>query len=146
MRPVGSIEIYDTTLRDGAQAEDVWFSVEDKVRVAQKLDELGVHFIEGGWPGANPKDVDFFRIAKTIPFKNAKLVAFGSTRRASNSRGVGVGASEQFIDFVFGLELWRALLFVNHWISLRNPARRGVPPSAPRVSASPLASSSEPSS
>ena len=85
MRPVGSIEIYDTTLRDGAQAEDVWFSVEDKVRVAQRLDELGVHFIEGGWPGANPKDVDFFRIAKTIPFKNAKLVAFGSTRRASNS-------------------------------------------------------------
>ena len=80
-----SIEIYDTTLRDGAQAEDVWFSVEDKVRVAQKLDELGVHFIEGGWPGANPKDVDFFRIAKTIPFKHAKLVAFGSTRRASNA-------------------------------------------------------------
>src|SRR2546427_9753319 len=84
-RPVGAVEIYDTTLRDGAQAEDVWFSVEDKVRVAQKLDELGVHFIEGGWPGANPKDVDFFRIAKTIPFKNAKLVAFGSTRRATNS-------------------------------------------------------------
>jgi 2-isopropylmalate synthase len=82
---VRSIEIYDTTLRDGAQAEDVWFSVEDKVRVAQKLDELGVHFIEGGWPGANPKDVDFFRIAKTIPFKHAKLVAFGSTRRASNA-------------------------------------------------------------
>jgi len=82
---VSSLEIYDTTLRDGAQAEDVWFSVEDKVRVAQKLDELGVHFIEGGWPGANPKDVDFFRIAKTIPFKHAKLVAFGSTRRASNA-------------------------------------------------------------
>ena len=82
---MSSLEIYDTTLRDGAQAEDVWFSVEDKVRVAQKLDELGVHFIEGGWPGANPKDVDFFRIAKTIPFKHAKLVAFGSTRRASNA-------------------------------------------------------------
>jgi 2-isopropylmalate synthase len=80
-----SIEIYDTTLRDGAQAEDVWFSVDDKVRVAQKLDDLGVHFIEGGWPGANPKDVDFFRMAKTIPFKHAQLVAFGSTRRASNS-------------------------------------------------------------
>jgi 2-isopropylmalate synthase len=82
---VSRIEIYDTTLRDGAQAEDVWFSVEDKVRVAQKLDELGVHFIEGGWPGANPKDVDFFRIAKTIPFKHAKLVSFGSTRRAGNT-------------------------------------------------------------
>ncbi|MYA29378.1 MAG: citramalate synthase, partial [Nitrospira sp. SB0666_bin_27] len=49
------LEIYDTTLRDGAQAEDVSFSVEDKVRIAQKLDELGVHFIEGGWPGANPR-------------------------------------------------------------------------------------------
>src|SRR5438094_9989358 len=83
-RPMGAVEIYDTTLRDGAQAEDVWFSVEDKVHVAQKLDELGVHFIEGGWPGANPKDVDFFRIARTIPFKHAQLVAFGSTRRASN--------------------------------------------------------------
>jgi 2-isopropylmalate synthase len=82
---VQSIEIYDTTLRDGAQAEDVWFTSEDKIRVAQKLDELGVQFIEGGWPGANPKDIDFFRMARTIPFKHAQLVAFGSTRRASNS-------------------------------------------------------------
>jgi len=80
-----SIEIYDTTLRDGAQAEDVSFSVEDKIRVARKLDELGAHFIEGGWPGANPKDIEFFRTIKTIPFKQAKMVAFGSTRRASNS-------------------------------------------------------------
>ncbi len=78
------IEIYDTTLRDGAQAEDVSFSAEDKVRVAQKLDELGAHFIEGGWPGANPKDIDFFRMIKTVPLKQAKVVAFGSTRRASN--------------------------------------------------------------
>jgi 2-isopropylmalate synthase len=79
------VEIYDTTLRDGAQAEDVSFSVEDKVRVAQKLDELGAHFIEGGWPGANPKDIEFFRTIKTIPLKQAKMVAFGSTRRASNT-------------------------------------------------------------
>lgn len=78
------LEIYDTTLRDGAQAEDVSFSAEDKVRVAQKLDELGVHYIEGGWPGANPKDIEFFRIVKTIPFQHAKVVAFGSTRKASN--------------------------------------------------------------
>ena len=82
-----ALEIYDTTLRDGAQAEDVSFSVEDKVRVAQKLDELGVHFIEGGWPGANPKDIEFFRIIKTIPLKHATVIAFGSTRKASHSVG-----------------------------------------------------------
>jgi 2-isopropylmalate synthase len=82
--PPRPLEIYDTTLRDGAQAEDVSFSAEDKVRVAQKLDELGVHFIEGGWPGANPKDIEFFRIIKTIPLQHATVVAFGATRRASN--------------------------------------------------------------
>jgi len=79
-----SLEIYDTTLRDGAQAEDVSFSVEDKVRIAQKLDELGVPYIEGGWPGANPKDIEFFRIIKTVPLQSATVVAFGSTRKASN--------------------------------------------------------------
>ncbi|MFO0707005.1 MAG: citramalate synthase [Nitrospira sp.] len=79
------LEIYDTTLRDGAQAEDVSFSAEDKVRVAQKLDELGVHYIEGGWPGANPKDIEFFRMIKTVPFAHASVIAFGSTRKASNS-------------------------------------------------------------
>lgn len=82
---VTALEIYDTTLRDGAQAEDVSFSAEDKVRVAKKLDELGIHFIEGGWPGANPKDIEFFRMIKTIPLKHAAVVAFGSTRKASNS-------------------------------------------------------------
>ena len=61
-RSVPALEIYDTTLRDGAQAEDVSFSAEDKVRVTQKLDELGVLYIEGGWPGANPRDVEFFRM------------------------------------------------------------------------------------
>lgn len=80
-----SLEIYDTTLRDGAQAEDVSFSAEDKVRVAQKLDELGVHYIEGGWPGANPKDIEFFRTIKTMPLRHATVVAFGSTRKAGNS-------------------------------------------------------------
>ena len=79
------LEIYDTTLRDGAQAEDVSFSAEDKLRVAQKLDELGVHFIEGGWPGANPKDIEFFRMIKTVPLKHATVIAFGSTRKASHS-------------------------------------------------------------
>jgi 2-isopropylmalate synthase len=82
-----ALEIYDTTLRDGAQAEDVSFSAEDKLRIAQKLDELGVHFIEGGWPGANPKDIEFFRMIKTIPLKHANVIAFGSTRKAGNPVG-----------------------------------------------------------
>ncbi|QOJ37197.1 MAG: citramalate synthase [Nitrospira sp.] len=76
--------MYDTTLRDGAQAEDVSFSVEDKIRIAQQLDDLGVQYIEGGWPGANPKDIEFFRQIKTLPFRHATVVAFGSTRKASN--------------------------------------------------------------
>jgi 2-isopropylmalate synthase len=83
-RPAPVLEIYDTTLRDGAQAEDVSFSAEDKVRVAHKLDELGVQYIEGGWPGANPKDIEFFRMMKTIPLRHATVVAFGSTRKADN--------------------------------------------------------------
>jgi len=77
------IEIYDTTLRDGAQTEDISFSVEDKLRILQRLDEIGIHYIEGGWPGANPKDEEFFKKAKRIRLKNSALVAFGSTHRAS---------------------------------------------------------------
>jgi 2-isopropylmalate synthase len=77
-----TVHIYDTTLRDGAQAEDVNFSVEDKIRVARKLDLFGVHYIEGGWPGSNPRDVEFFREMRRIKLKKAKLTAFGSTRRA----------------------------------------------------------------
>jgi 2-isopropylmalate synthase len=76
-----TVELYDTTLRDGAQMEGISLSVEDKLRIARKLDELGVHFIEGGWPGANPKDVEFFQRAPDLHLR-AKLVAFGSTRRA----------------------------------------------------------------
>ena len=78
------VELYDTTLRDGAQTQGISFSVTDKIRIVEKLDELGIHYIEGGWPGANPKDVDFFKKAKSIKLQNAKLVAFGSTRRAES--------------------------------------------------------------
>ncbi len=78
------VEIYDTTLRDGAQAEDVSFSVEDKLRIAEKLDRLGVHYIEGGWPGSNPKDIQFFKKVRQLSLKNAKIVAFGATRKADN--------------------------------------------------------------
>jgi 2-isopropylmalate synthase len=75
------VEIYDTTLRDGAQMEFVSFSVKDKLRIAEKLDEL-VHYIEGGWPGSNPRDIEFFEKAKKLKLKHAELVSFGSTRKA----------------------------------------------------------------
>jgi 2-isopropylmalate synthase len=75
------IEIYDTTLRDGTQGEGITFSVTDKLRVAERLDAFGVHFIEGGWPGSNPRDIEFFEQAKHRTFRHARLAAFGSTRR-----------------------------------------------------------------
>ncbi len=80
-----SIKIYDTTLRDGSQAEDIAFSVEDKIRIARKLDELGIHYIEGGWPGSNPKDLQFFQEIRSVHLSGAKIVAFGSTCRAGVS-------------------------------------------------------------
>jgi 2-isopropylmalate synthase len=80
-----SILVYDTTLRDGSQGEKINFSAEDKLRIAHKLDALGIHYIEGGWPGSNPKDVHFFELAKEVPFNRARLAAFGSTRKP-NSR------------------------------------------------------------
>ncbi len=76
------VKIYDTTLRDGTQGEGVAFSMEDKVRLAQRLDALGVHYIEGGWPGSNPKDMRFFRRILDVPLKHARIAAFGATRRA----------------------------------------------------------------
>src|SRR5512145_356479 len=79
MKP--DVEIYDTTLRDGSQGEGINFSVADKIRIAEKLDQFGVHYIEGGWPGSNPKDIEFFAEAKNRTWKKAKLAAFGSTRR-----------------------------------------------------------------
>lgn len=75
------IEIFDSTLRDGAQAEGISFSVEDKLKIAKALDELGVSYIEAGNPGSNPKDIEFFEKMRTMTLKNARLTAFGSTRR-----------------------------------------------------------------
>ncbi len=86
-----AVDIYDTTLRDGSQQEGMSLSVEDKLRVAEQLDHLGVAYIEGGWPGANPKDEEFFERARTeLKLERATLVAFGSTRRA----GVAAAADE----------------------------------------------------
>jgi len=76
------IKIYDTTLRDGTQGEGVSFSMEDKVRLASRMDALGIHYIEGGWPGSNPKDLRFFRRMQDVTLKHAKLAAFTMTRRA----------------------------------------------------------------
>ena len=89
MKP--EVELYDTTLRDGSQGEGINFSVSDKIRIAEKLDAFQVHFIEGGWPGSNPKDIEFFELAKRKKFKHARLASFGSTRR----KGVAVESDEQ---------------------------------------------------
>jgi len=78
-----SVLLYDTTLRDGTQGEGFQLSGLDKLRIAKRLDEFGMDYIEGGWPGSNPKDVEFFREAKHLNLKHAKLAAFGSTRRAN---------------------------------------------------------------
>jgi len=89
MKP--DVEIYDTTLRDGSQGEGINFSVTDKIRIAEKLDAFGVHYIEGGWPGSNPRDLEFFAQARKRRFKRAKIAAFGFTRR----KAVAVERDEQ---------------------------------------------------
>ncbi len=77
------VQLYDTTLRDGAQRAGISFSVEDKLKIAKRLGEVGIHFVEGGWPGSNPKDAEFFARARNLDLGLATLVAFGSTRRAN---------------------------------------------------------------
>ena len=76
-----SVKLYDTTLRDGTQAEDISFSVEDKIRISKKLDDLGIDYIEGGWPGSNPRDLHFFKEIKNYSLSQAKIAAFSSTTR-----------------------------------------------------------------
>lgn len=85
------VEIYDTTLRDGSQGEGVNFSLADKVRIAERLDAAGVHYIEAGWPGSNPKDIEFFQEIRKRHLESARVAAFGSTRR----KNVEVGEDEQ---------------------------------------------------
>ncbi|MBN2466633.1 MAG: citramalate synthase [Deltaproteobacteria bacterium] len=75
------IKLYDTTLRDGTQAEEISFTVEDKIRISKELDDLGIHYIEGGWPGSNPRDIQFFKEIKNYSLSQAKIVAFSSTAR-----------------------------------------------------------------
>ncbi|MCL5102933.1 MAG: citramalate synthase [Armatimonadetes bacterium] len=104
------IAIYDTTLRDGAQGEGVSFSAEEKLKVARRLDEFGVAYIEGGWPGSNPKDTEFFKRAKKIKFKNARLAAFCSTRRAKFT-----AATDPLIANVIEAETPVATIFGKSW-------------------------------
>ncbi len=79
MRP---IQLYDTTLRDGAQSEDVSFTLDDKLRITERLDGLGIHYVEGGWPGSNPRDEEYFRAVRGLRLRQARVAAFGATRRA----------------------------------------------------------------
>ncbi|OGF22867.1 citramalate synthase [Candidatus Falkowbacteria bacterium RBG_13_39_14] len=104
------IAIFDTTLRDGTQAEGVSLLVEDKLRIAQKLDELGVHYIEGGWPGSNPKDVLFFQQIKRVPLKNAKIVTFGSTHNPKNS-----AENDKNLQALINAETGIATIFGKSW-------------------------------
>lgn len=87
------VVLYDTTLRDGTQGENITLSLADKIRVARMLDEYGMPFIEGGWPGSNPKDIEFFAAAKKMTWTNAKLAAFGSTRHKAN-----IAAEDPFLN------------------------------------------------
>ena len=111
MKNKKKVEIYDTTLRDGAQSEGISFSVKDKIRIARKLDELRIDFIEGGWPGSNPKDNEFFaEAARSLKLKNSKLVAFGSTRRAGAKT-----ASDPIIRGLLNAETKYLTIFGKSW-------------------------------
>jgi len=110
---VPAIEIYDTTLRDGAQGEGISFSAKDKVKIALKLDELGFHYIEGGWPGSNPKDMAFFEQIKNYRLKKARVTAFGSTRRP----GVSADRDENLQQMMRQAE--HQMLLGNHQEAIR---------------------------
>jgi 2-isopropylmalate synthase len=104
------IALYDTTLRDGSQGEEVTLSAQDKLRLAQKLDEFGIHYVEGGWPGSNPKDARFFEMARKTSFKNTRLTAFGSTCRSQTRP-----EDDQSIQALLRTELETVTIFGKSW-------------------------------
>jgi 2-isopropylmalate synthase len=104
------VVLYDTTLRDGTQGENITLSLADKIRVARMLDEYGMPFIEGGWPGSNPKDIEFFAEAKKMTWTNAKLAAFGSTRHKSNT-----AAEDPFLNELVRAETPVVTIFGKSW-------------------------------
>lgn len=110
MESQAQILLYDTTLRDGTQGEGISLSVDDKLKIAKKLDTLGIHYIEGGWPGSNPKDMDFFRRAKELELTNAVITAFGSTRRA----GIDVSQDEN-LQKIIASEVKAVAIFGKTW-------------------------------
>jgi 2-isopropylmalate synthase len=104
------ITLYDTTLRDGSQGEEVTLSAEDKLRLAQKLDEFGIHYVEGGWPGSNPKDARFFEMARKVSFQTARLTAFGSTCRSQTRP-----EDDQSIQALLRTDLETITIFGKSW-------------------------------
>ena len=80
---MSELSIYDTTLRDGCQSEEISFSLEDKLRIAEKLAELGAHYVEGGYPGSNPRDAEFFKEVVKLNLRKTRIAAFGTTRKPS---------------------------------------------------------------
>src|SRR5438034_3282652 len=120
MKP--DVEIYDTTLRDGSQGESISFSVADKLRIAERIDAFGIHYIEGGWPGSNPKDSEFFARAKRKKFKQARLAAFGATRRKS----VAVEKDEQ-VRLLLEAETPVVTIFGKTWLLHVKEVLRATP-------------------
>jgi len=116
------IQIYDTTLRDGTQAEMISFSAEDKLHIAKRLDEFGIDYIEGGWPGSNPKDMEFFKLAGDTQFKHTRIVAFGSTKRARNAV-----ADDQNIRYLLEANTPAVAIFGKSWILHVEKALRITP-------------------
>ncbi|MEM2469676.1 MAG: citramalate synthase, partial [Nitrososphaerota archaeon] len=104
------IEILDTTLRDGAQTTGVSFTLEEKLKIVEKLDELGVDYIEGGWPASNPKDSEFFRRVKDLTLRNSKIAAFGSTAKV----GVPIRL-DQSLNSILEADVSVAVLFGKSW-------------------------------
>ena len=104
------IQIYDTTLRDGCQGEEISLTVAAKLRIAERLDAFGVDYIEGGWPGSNPRDAEFFPRVRELGLRRAKVVAFGSTRRA-NVRA----ADDQNLEMLLRAEAPVACIVAKHW-------------------------------
>ncbi|MGQ9718496.1 MAG: citramalate synthase [Nitrososphaerales archaeon] len=104
------MEVLDTTLRDGAQTYGVSFSLQDKVSIAKRLDELGVRYIEGGWPGSNPKDMEFFKVIKETTLKNSEVVAFGSTRKKDTPP-----KKDFMLNTLLNTELKTVIIFGKAW-------------------------------
>lgn len=116
------IEIFDTTLRDGTQGEKVCLSAIDKIRIAKRLDSFGVDYIEGGWPGSNPKDMEFFRLASEDQFSHSKIVAFGSTCRAGSDPG-----DDKNIQFLLDADTSTVSIFGKSWLLHVNQALKISP-------------------